>query len=274
MPTDNDLHTPFSISPSTGRAAELFPEAEAERTPVNVISLALVLQGEAEVEVDEKRHSLRPGTLVYLYPNHLVRMLHRTDGFRFGYLRFEFDFLSDFPLLLKADISEYAGSHPCLRLKEKDSRTIRKYLDLMAERWQETAHPAVVKGLFFSLILEVSRIYSGANVSISGTRRDELTDRFFFLLHQHYREERSAAFYADKLCISDKYLMRVLKLSTGRTFHFWVTEFVLREAKLLLRSTALGIAQIAERLNYPNPSFFTRAFRRHEGMTPTEFRNR
>ena len=54
--------------------------------------------------------------------------------------------------------------------------------------------------------------------------------------------------------------MRVLKKSTGQTFQFWVIEFIMREAKLLLRSTTISITEISEKLNYPNPSFFSRVF--------------
>lgn len=151
---------------------------------------------------------------------------------------------------------------------------MKKYYDLIAERYQESnEYIAITKGLLFSFILEISRLYSGKNVSVSNTRQDELTDHFFFLLHQHHKKERSVSFYADKLYISDKYLMRVLKKSTGQTFHFWVIEFIMREAKLLLRSTTISITEISEKLNYPNPSIFSRVFHQYVGMTPKEFRN-
>lgn len=233
----------------------------------------VVSQGGAAVEIDGKNHLIHAGTLIYLFPNHLVKQLSYTEDFLFGYLWFEFDFLSDFPLLLKADISEYVGKNPCLQLDEKDFQLVEKYYDLMVDRYQESdEYGAITKGLLFSFLLEVGRFYSGANVPVSLTRQNELTDHFFFLLHQYYREERSVLFYAGKLCISDKYLMRVLKNSTGQTFHFWVTDFIMREAKLLLRSTTISITEISERLNYPNLSFFSRTFRQYVGMTPKEFR--
>lgn len=264
----------FGICPSTGHLSVLFPEKEAERTPQNKVFPVIVLQGGAMVEIDGKTHLIHAGTFLYLYPNHLVRQISRTEDLLFEYLWFDFDFLSDFPLLLKADISEYVGKNPCLQLDEKDSRLVKKYYDLIAERYQESnEYIAITKGLLFSFILEISRLYSGENISVSHTRQDELTDRFFFLLHRHYKEERSVSFYADKLYISDKYLMRVLKKSTGQTFHFWVIDFVMREAKLLLRSTTLSITEISERLNYPNSSFFSRVFRLYAGMSPKEFRH-
>ncbi len=264
----------FGICPSTGCLSALFPEKGAERTPSDKVFLAMVLQGGAMIEIDEKSHLIHTGTLIYLYPNHLVRQISHTEDLRLEYLWFEFEFLSDFPLLLKADISEYAGKNPCLQLKDEERRLVEKYYGLIAERYQEShEYIAITKGLLFSFILEISRLYSGKNVSISNTRQNELTDHFFFLLHRHYKEERSVSFYADKLYISDKYLMRVLKKSTGHTFRFWVIEFVMREAKLLLRSTTISITEISERLNYPNPSFFSRVFHQYVGMTPKEFRN-
>ena len=274
MPINKDMTNKFGICPSTGHLSVLFPEKEAERTPSNKIFLAIVLQGGAMIEIDGKNHLIYTGTLIYLYPNHLVRQISHTEDLLLEYLWFEFEFLSDFPLLLKADISEYVGKNPCLQLKDKERQLVKKYYDLIAERYQESnEYIAITKGLLFSFILEISRLYSGKNVSVSNTRQDELTDHFFFLLHQHYKKERSVSFYADKLYISDKYLMRVLKKSTGQTFHFWVIEFIMREAKLVLRSTTISITEISEKLNYPNPSFFSRVFHQYVGMTPKEFRN-
>lgn len=271
----NEMNNKFGISLSKENLSWLVPENEAERTPPNKVFLVVVLQGGAIIGIDGKSYLLHLGTVVYLYPNHLVKRISCTDEFRCEYLWFEFDFLSDFPLLLKTDISEYVGNNPCLQLNEKEYGLVNKYYGLIADRYGENKeYMAITKGLLFSLLLEISRLYSGRCVSVSFTRQDELTDRFFFLLHQYYRNERSVRFYADKLCISDKYLMRVLKKTTGQTFHFWVTDFIMREAKLVLRSTTLPITEIAENLNFPNLSFFSRVFRQSVGMSPKEFRDR
>lgn len=252
----------------------LFPKKEAERTPKNKVFLAVVLQGSAMIEVDGKNFLLHSGTFVYLNPNHLIRQLSHTDDLLFQYLYFEFDFLSDFPLLLKTDIFDYVGNNPCLHLERTDFQLIKRYYDLIEDRYRAgNEYTVIIKGLLFSLILEVSKIYSGQSVSISSTRQGKLTDRFFSLLHKHYQERQPVAFYADQLCISDKYLMRTLKKATGQTFHFWATDFILRDAKLLLRSTDMNITEISDRLNFPNSSFFARFFRKHTGISPGKFRN-
>ena len=77
MPINKDMTNKFGICPSTGHLSVLFPEKEAERTPSNKIFLAIVLQGGAMIEIDGKNHLIYTGTLIYLYPNHLVRQIQK-----------------------------------------------------------------------------------------------------------------------------------------------------------------------------------------------------
>lgn len=269
----SEANSKFGICTAMNSCPAIFPEAEVRRTLSGKVVLTHILRGDAVVEIDEISYQLHADTMVYMNPNHLVQMISRSDDLLFEYLWFDFDFLSDFPLLLKADVSDYVGKNPCLKLRGNEPTWVRKYYDLIIDRYNEAGDgDTVIKGLLFSLVLEVSRLFSGRAVSVSSSRQDELTDRFFALLHQHYGEQRSASFYADKMCISDKYLMRVLKNVTGQTFHYWVTDFVMREAKLLLRSTTMSVTAISERLNFPNPSFFARIFRQYVGVSPGEFR--
>lgn len=93
-------------------------------------------------------------------------------------------------------------------------------------------------------------MYSGRNISVEMSRQDKLVDGFFSLLHKYCTQERMAAFYASRLCISDKYMMRSIKKQTGQTFHYWMADFILREAKLMLRSTDLSVTEIADKLSF------------------------
>ena len=104
-------------------------------------------------------------------------------------------------------------------------------------------------------------------------RQKQIVDDFFRLLHQHHKQERSPSFYADKLCMTSKYLSSILKQTTDCSLYQWITNFSLQEAKVLLRSSDMSIIQISEELNYPNSSFFARFFKKHTGMTPLQFRN-
>lgn len=263
----------FDLSGPFGDLTFLFPENEPSRNNRNGVYFIIVLQGEAFIEIDSRTYILHRGTLISLTPGHLLLNLSHSHDFLYEYLLFEYDFLSDFPLLLKADISDKMGTHPCLLLEPKNFSLLVWYHELISDRYRdEHCQIEVIKGLLFSFILEVSHIYSGQNVDVALSRKHELADGFFRLLHQYYKEERTASFYAGQLCITDKHLLRTVKEATGNTFYFWVSNFIIKEAKLLLKSTEKSVTEIAEELRLPNSSFFARFFKKHTEMSPLQFR--
>lgn len=263
----------FDLSGPSVDLTFLFPEHESSRNNRKGVYFIIVLQGEAFVEIDGKHYTLRKGILVCLTPGHLLLKLSHSHDFLCEHLLFEYDFLSDFPLLLKADVSDKMGALPCLLLELENFSLLTRYYELISDRYHDKhCQTEVIKGLLFSFILEVSHIYSGQKVDVSLSRKHELTDGFFRLLHQYYKEERAASFYAGQLCITDKHLLRTVKEVTDNTFYFWVSDFIIKEAKLLLKSTEKSVTEIAEKLKFPNSSFFARFFKKHTGMSPLQFR--
>lgn len=78
-----------------------------------------------------------------------------------------------------------------------------------------------------------------------------------------------------RLCgISQSHLMRSFKASTGWQIHQYIAEERLNAAKLMLAGDEFALKEIASRLGFCSPAYFTTAFRRMTGMTPTEFRRR
>lgn len=243
------------------------------RTPIGRVHFILITQGYTKIEIDGHQHSLCEGAFLFLLPNMLIRTLAQSHDLRLHSLFFDFDFMADFPLLLKAEISHKVAYAPNINTDTRTTNLLRRYFDFIYERFAAPeSNEEIVKGLLFSFILEVNRLYAYKETTVKISRSDEITDRFFYLLHRHCKEEHNAAYYAGKLCISDKHLMRTIRQKTGQTFHFWLSDFLMREAKLLLKSTDLSIQEIAETLHFPNSSFFARFFRKHEGLAPLQFR--
>ena len=114
----------------------------------------------------------------------------------------------------------------------------------------------------------------GANLPSVGVkeRSSEYFERLIKLLAEHYREERSVEFYAEKMHISSKHFSRVIRNFTGRSVHQWIDEFVALEIKNLLKYSTMSVQQISNELNFPNPSFMGQYFKRITGLTPGEYR--
>lgn len=266
-------HDPFDLSGPSADLTFLFPEHEPSRNNRQGVYFIFGLQGEASIEIDGRTYTLRKGILVCLTPGHLLLKHSQSPDFLCEYLLFEYDFLADFPLLLKADVSDKMGALPCLAPGPENFALLTRYYELLSDRYHdEDCQTEVIKGLLFSFILEVSRIYSGREAEVSLSRKHELTDGFFRLLHRYYKEERAASFYAGRLCITDKHLLRTVKEVTGHTFYFWVSDFLIKEAKLLLKSTEKSVTEITEELQLPNSSFFACFFKKHTGLSPLQFR--
>lgn len=106
------------------------------------------------------------------------------------------------------------------------------------------------------------------------TRQEDIFNRFLELVNKYAVRERSIAFYADWLFLTPRYLSTLVRQASGRTVMDWVNEAVMQEAKLMLRHTDKLVYQIADELNFPNASFFSKYFRRMAGMTLNDYRRK
>lgn len=263
----------FALSQPDSDLSVLFPQGPPVGSPAGKVYFLVTLRGNALVEIDGHQYRMHPNAFLFILPGHLLRCLVRSDDFSYRYLMYSFDFMADFPLLLKTGIADLVNDIPCLPVDDKARNVLVCYLDFIGFRFAESPDRLeVVKGLLFSFVLEVSRLYSDRELAVKSARPDKLVDRFFALLHKHYRRERTARFYADMLCVSDKHLMRNIKQQTGYTVHYWIADFVLREAKVLLKSTDKNVSEISDELRFPNSSFFARFFRKYVGISPQEYR--
>ena len=105
------------------------------------------------------------------------------------------------------------------------------------------------------------------------TRQTELFHRFVALVHEHSSQQREVSFYADKLCISTRYLSTIVRNIAHSSAKEFIDRSVLLEIKMLLQSTDLSVQEIAYRLHFPDQSYLGRYFKKHTGESPTEYRN-
>ena len=88
----------------------------------------------------------------------------------------------------------------------------------------------------------------------------------------NYKIDRSVTFYANKLCLTPKHLSGVVKEVSGKTAGEWIDNFVILEARALLKSSEMSVQEIAEYLHFANQSFFGKYFKHYVGMSPKEYR--
>lgn len=125
--------------------------------------------------------------------------------------------------------------------------------------------------LLFDSMNRTNNSQKGRN-PISDTRQMELYNKFIAAVKANYTRHRDVAFYASEICVSPGHLARIVKTVSGKTVSDWIRDYVILEAKVMLRLQNLPIYQISEALSFPNPSFFSKYFRQKEGLSPSQYR--
>ena len=104
------------------------------------------------------------------------------------------------------------------------------------------------------------------------SNKENIALEFAILINEHYREHKELAFYADKLCITPQYQTRTIQEVNGQSAHQMLADYIILEIKTLLRNANLGIKEVVRQTGFSNQSSLSRFFRRHTGMSPTEYR--
>lgn len=108
----------------------------------------------------------------------------------------------------------------------------------------------------------------------TSNRHKKVFESFIELVEKYHTRERSVGFYADKLCITPRYLSKIVKNVSGFSAPKIIDKYVILEAEHLIRHTDLSIKEIADQLNFPNQSFFYKYFKLHTGFTPNSYRQK
>lgn len=126
--------------------------------------------------------------------------------------------------------------------------------------------------LIYRIITFPCNPYYSSQCPTTSNRQMELFHRFVSLVHDCCIEEREVSFYADKLCISTRYLSAIVRRTTHQSAKELIDKIVIMEIKVLLQNTTLPIQEIAYKMHFPDQSYLGRYFKKHTGISPSAFR--
>ena len=142
--------------------------------------------------------------------------------------------------------------------------------------------PDIVRSLFGTMLLEfISIMRRNAEQGIEQDLQDEqssnlhkkrIVDNFMRLVEESDGRIRRVDEFASQLNITPKYLSTVLKEVMNRRPSTYILHYTMKAIEHRLRFTDMTMQEIANDLNFPNPSFFGKYCKEHLGMTPMEYR--
>ncbi len=225
----------------------------------------MVSKGWVRVVVNLEEQRLEQQSLIVLVADSIFEILEWSDDFDIRAFSFK-----DLPLFTSV------SQQICLTLDDDEWLLVNEYVELM---WHETRRqpllPEVITYLQTALLMELKRIEDREEAirQQTATRQDKIFRQFLSIVNQYGLHERKIEFYANKLCVTPNHLGAVIKKASGLTVMQWLNRHAIQKAKVLLRYSDLPIWEVAESMNFANPSFFSKFFKGEVGMTPGEYRS-
>ncbi|MBX2916900.1 MAG: helix-turn-helix transcriptional regulator [Cyclobacteriaceae bacterium] len=182
-----------------------------------------------------------------------------------------FNGYSSSSFLRSLDFFSHGGRHVISLTEEQ----IKKVSTLFESIKELKADAHVIPGLVHALLMLVKSIHrelDDKSQTKTTSAREQIIMQFRKLVAEHYTEQKEVSFYASRLHITPKYLSEVLQGELGKNGKKFIDEFIVMEAKSLLKQTTLSIQEISNFLGYEDASSFTKIFKKLNGNTPTAYR--
>lgn len=249
---------------------------------IDAFIIGVGTEGETSVSFNLHEFRLKKDSMFIFTPKNILQV-NSQQYFKADVIAISPDFMRRINIDIKNMMPLFLKfvENPTLALTPEESRSMR---GMIAQIQRETRGPEthfsfdIVSGLIAATIYKVGDIMyhylaehpEGQNNSHN--RAEEYFKQFTHLLGEHFREERSVGFYARQLCITPKYLTTLIKRISGQSVSEWIDNYVILEAKTLLKYSTMSIQEIAYYLNFPNQSFFGSYFKRNTGMSPSQYK--
>jgi len=105
------------------------------------------------------------------------------------------------------------------------------------------------------------------------SQQHQLMEEFMSMLERgDFRQNRDIGYYADKLCVTSKYLSEVCKKVSGLPAAFWITRYTALDISRLLRDRSLTFTDISDMFGFSSLSHFSRYVQTSLGAKPSDFR--
>ncbi len=242
------------------------------------------VSGNLTLSLDLREFSLTRNTFAVITPGNIVKLANKAE--KGGCHLIAIVISAEYMTKLRFDLSRlFIKNSPILQptivLNKSEMALAMKYYSLM-KNVISAKRPFMLESivtLCTSLIYEVAGSWMGRfEVEASKSdglkgRQKEIYDEFMALVARYHKSERSVNFYANELCISPKYLAKVVKGASGKTASYWIDSYVILEIQNLLRYSDMTIKDIVYHMNFTNQSVFYKFFKAHTGLTPTQYKN-
>lgn len=241
--------------------------------------LAIIcLRGSAKFRIRLHEFGISRGYYMLINSNSPFYIEESTEDFRIDVVRVgDSVFDLSYDDILKKRLEKLIYQRPTSKISNKKLmmfHIIHSYLKVMIKERVDFYRDMIIFEYVKIFLYEACHIMDDTfSEGTPKSKERDITNHFFQLVEDGYRTDRKVEDYAGQIGITPKHLAYVIKRTTGKYPSEWMDNYVLLEAKRLLRSTDESIQTISYDLSFSTPSHFGKFFKSHTGMTPKKFRD-
>lgn len=244
----------------------------------------LCVHGNGVISTGAQCFHLQEMSEIIFWDGSIMQLLHSSDDFQVRMVLYPKWVFLQAAVSLDTTFFNYMREFPLYNHgQEKDAQSWEKvnlWLDMAkmlftqpAGLFKERLELNFLQSMLMWIFSTIPDTY--VSVARSYTRKQLLFHRFMHLIHEHALREHQVGFYADRLCISSRYLNEItVEYSKGKTPKELIDEQLTVEIKVQLNKLDLSVEEVAGICCFPDSSYLSRFFKKHTGITPKEFRNR
>ena len=224
----------------------------------NYLAHALCLAGSCCLKYNGEERELQAGDLMIVRKGKLVEHIRPADDFRVKVIYVTSEFI-----VLSTPLSNYGMKgqlalfrNPIMKLDAGQRELCCQDFEMVEARLAQTDHHFRRDLLIASVQMLIIDFFDFHNMLENGT----------------YREHREVNWYADKLCVTPKYLSEVSRKISGYAANYWINRYTVLDISRLLRDKSLNFVRISDLFGFSSPAYFSRYVQQHLGVSPTEYR--
>ena len=242
--------------------------------------ILLCISGKASVNIGLVTCSIIKNTEIVFMPDEAITIVEVSEDFLVRGFVFSKEMYDYTVLRLGISFSRYITSVPCY-LHPDDSISLKKtelFMEMAKLIFDEKDNEFIFlmqRNFVQTFILYLYDKCKSHFESIENqfTRQQRQYYSFLSLLDKHIKEERSVNFYADKLCITSRYLRKItIEATQNESPKKLIDKKLIIEIKIMLQNIDMPIQEIADHLNFPDQSYLCRYFKLNAGMSPSKYR--
>lgn len=273
------LYIDRNLMVARGGDPTLFRLIVQQRPPftINDYRLGVIVRGEMKVNINLVDKQLSAGMLVFIGPGTIINPVSFSHDLEFYGIVLSANFSMPFapgqmPVAFNGQMRDFQ-----LSASEADIAIARHIIDTL---WHIVHQPNYNTQTVSSLIAAQMHHYNSLyclhtdSLQAMQSREQTIFDRFIYLVNQHSQREHQLGFYAEKMCLTQRYLGTVIRQASGTTAKDWIDRAIITRAMAELRHSDKSVAHIAEEMHFSNPAFFCKYFKRLTGHTPLEYKHK